>query len=443
MKERIVLLIIITFLISFLIVFQNYFNTMWAIIFLIGLMSLYSLYMYCAMKYRKRKLLKNPPVINPDYHPFVSILIPCHNEAEVIKDTALNILELDYKDFEIILIDDRSTDDTAKIIQELAKNNKKIKYLIRSQNATSGKSAVLNDAFKIAIGDAILVFDADAKVKSDFLSKMITELEPADVGALQARKVIINSNQNFLTRCQNNEYILDAQLQMGRDAVRGAVELRGNGELIKRQALISINGWNEETIVDDLDMSTRLHIKGWDIRFMDSVEVYEEGVIDFYALIRQRRRWVEGSIRRYLEYAHDVFTSRDMSLRVGFDLIAYISEFLLPFWLIAEIFIQAFHFVKGDENCILSSVILVLTTGIFFTCYFIYSLKRYLNLKFLEGLKEAILTSIYFITIWFPIAMFIIFKIVFTRKTMDWGKTKHGLGQNNIQEIEGLKNGND
>ena len=56
-----------------------------------------------------------------------------------------------------------------------------------------------------------------------------------------------------------------------------------------------------------------------------------------------------------MEYIKDVFTSRDMSLRVGFDLIAYISEFLLPFWLVAEITIQAFHFVKGDENCILSS----------------------------------------------------------------------------------------
>ena len=48
-----------------------------------------------------------------------------------------------------------------------------------------------------------------------------------------------------------------------------------NGELIKRLALESINYWNEETIVDDLDMSTRLHIKGWDIRFCPDIKVYE------------------------------------------------------------------------------------------------------------------------------------------------------------------------
>jgi uncharacterized protein YneF (UPF0154 family) len=62
MKERIALLIIISFLIAFLVIFQNYFNTMWAIIFLIGFMSLYSFYMYCVTKYRKRKLKKNPPI---------------------------------------------------------------------------------------------------------------------------------------------------------------------------------------------------------------------------------------------------------------------------------------------------------------------------------------------------------------------------------------------
>ena len=429
MKDRITLLLIISCLLAFLIIFQNYFKTSYAVIFLICFMALYMLYMYLSIKHQRRKLKKNPPAPNSSYKPFISIMIPCHNEHEVISETVKNVLNVDYQNYEIIVIDDRSDDSTPEIIKQLEAQYDKVRALIRDKDAFPGKSAVLNDAFKIAKGEAILVFDADARIEPDFINILLPKLEPKGVGAVQARKNIINAKQNFLTACQYNEYVFDSYLQIGRDAVKGAVELRGNGEMIKREALIDIGGWNNETITDDLDMSTRLHIKGWDIRFCPDAIVNEEGVICFSALIRQRRRWVEGSIRRYLEFAKDVFFSKDMSLRVGFDLIAYISEFLLPFWLIAEIFIQAFRFVRGYEDSILSSIILLVCTGVFFACGLVYSLIKYSHYDFFKALWHAVITAIYFVVIWFPIAMFIIFKIIFTKKTMDWGKTQHGVVQ--------------
>ena len=431
MKERIELLIIILGLLAFLFVFQNYFDSFWAIVFLVAFMMGYMLFCYIFVRSQRRREKKNPTVLNENFRPFISILIPCHNEEDVIENTVLNILKVDYQNYELILIDDRSDDKTPEIIKGLSKNNEKVNYLIREKGAFPGKSAVLNDALKLAQGEAILVFDADAKIDPDFILKMLPKFEPNDVGAVQSRKVIINANQNFFTKCQYEEYVIDTHMQVSRDAVRGAVELRGNGELIKRRALEDIGFWNNETITDDLDMSTRMHTKGWDIRFCPDAIVYEEGVLTYPSLIKQRRRWVEGSIRRYLEYMGDIFFSKDMSLRVSIDLISYVTMFLLPFWVVSELIFQTFRYVKGANNTILSSVIIFLCMLILFGSMLFYSLRKYSNYTFPQKCISFFSTATYMIFFWTPIVFFIILKIIFTKKTMDWGKTIHGVINNN------------
>ena len=427
MKERIVLTTIITCLWVFLFVFQNYMDTYWAIITLMLFMVLYTIYMQIAFKHQIRKMKKNPPQINHEYKPFVSIMVPAHNEGTVIHETVENILKLDYENFELIVIDDRSDDNTAEIIENLEKKYDKVKAFIREKDAFPGKSAVLNDVLPSTKGEAILVFDADARVQPDFLSSLVHALEPEDVGAVQARKVISNRSCNFLTRCQDNEMALDTHFQVGRDAVKGAVELRGNGELIKRTALNDIGGWNNYTITDDLDMSTRLHIKGWDVRFCPNVCVYEEGVLDYLPLVRQRRRWIEGSIRRYLEHFTSVVSSKDVSLRVGLDMTAYIAEFILPFWIMSEVAFQCFRYFKGYSNQVLSSITLVIVMCFFFTSAFMYALRKYNKVKPIENFIQSVQTCVYLIVLWFPIVIFIILKIIFAKKTMDWGKTEHGV----------------
>ena len=433
MRERILLFVILFGLGVFLYIFQNYVDTTKGFVILCACMVIYGLYSIAATKYQTRKQKKYPPIINEKYKPYVSILIPAHNEESVISNTVENILKLDYPNFEIIVIDDRSSDNTASVITELAKNYDNVFAMIREKDAFPGKSAVLNDAFKISKGEAILVFDADATIEPDFLNKLVPKLEPADVGAVQARKIIRNKDVNILTRCQNNEYTMDTQLQAGRDAVKGAVELRGNGELIKRSAIEDIGGWNEYTITDDLDMSTRLHIKGWDIRFCSDACVYEEGIVYLFPLFRQRRRWLEGTIRRYLEYSWQAMCSKKMSLRAQFDMAMYITEFIMPMWFMMEV---AFRIIKvftdkvdpySLHNILWSSLIVSAVVGLGFFMTIRYSLRKYDNQPRLKALKEATETTVYMLTIWFPMEIFICGKILFCKKDMNWGKTAHGL----------------
>lgn len=410
-------------------VFQNYFNTVWGLLFLCCAMITYAFYMHLATLHKKRKLKKTPQVINDNYKPFVTVMIPSHNEEGVITKTVENVLAMDYENFDIIVIDDRSEDNTASVIKALEEKYEKVTALIREKDAFPGKSAVLNEALLLTNSEAILVFDADAKVEADFLSKLVPNLEPSDVGAVQARKVISNKDFNLLTRCQNNEYTLDTHFQIGRDAVKGAVELRGNGELIKRKALEDIGGWNDHTITDDLDMSTQLHIKGWDVRYCPEAVVYEEGIIYLMPLYRQRRRWLEGSIRRYLEHFGAALNSKEMSLRASLDMTAYISEFIMPIWLIMEVFFQVFRTATGagQPNGVLSSLTLGCMIAICFTLAARYSLRKYDNLSRTQALKQSIETSIYIFIIWFPVVLYICNKILFCKKDMSWGKTTHGL----------------
>ena len=429
MKERILLFTIVFGLGVFIYIFQSYFNTVWGLALLCTFMFIYALFLNLSYKLKKRKLEKYPQIINENYKPSVTVMIPAHNEESVISNTVCNILNMDYENFDIIIIDDRSSDNTASVIKDLEHKYDKVTALIRPKDAFPGKSAVLNDAFKIAKGEAILVFDADATVEPEFLSKLIPYLEPKDVGAVQARKVIRNKNVNLLTRCQNNEYTMDTHFQVGRDSIKGAVELRGNGELIKRQALDDIRGWNNYTLVDDLDMSTRLHIKGWDIRFCPDAVVYEEGIIYLRPLYRQRRRWLEGTIRRYLEYAGDVLFSKDMSLRASLDMTAYITQFIMPGWFVMEILIRGFKVLakQAPPHMLYSSIVIGCAIGFGFFFGARYALRRYDYMPRLDATFEALETSIYLFIIWFPLVLYICFKILFLKKDMNWGKTAHGL----------------
>ena len=425
MKERILLFAIVIALTAFIYIFQSY--TVWGLGIFVFLVALYAISVTIAGNIKQ--LFKTEDS-SSNYQPFVTIMVPAHDEESVITSTIETILKLDYPKYEIIVIDDRSSDNTASVIKDLEqKYNGKVKALIRNKDAFPGKSAVLNDALKIAQGEAILVFDADARMEPDFLTNLVAELAPQSVGAVQARKVIVNKDINLLTRCQNNEMTLDTYLQCSRNSVKGGVELRGNGELIKRCALEDIGGWNNYTITDDLDMSTRLHIKGWDVRFCKDTIVYEEGIMYLYPLYRQRRRWLEGTIRRYLEYFGDILTYPKMSLRVRLDMIAYISEFIMPAWFIIELGILILKIIICAEqpHVLLSSVIMGAIIGVGYILGCFYSLLKYDNHSIKRAFIESIETSLYLLLIWFPLVLFIGTKILFMKKDMNWGKTAHGL----------------
>jgi 1,2-diacylglycerol 3-beta-glucosyltransferase len=285
-----------------------------------------------ALKLITTDIAPAPVFVPPQTYPFISLAIAAKNEAAVVADLVHSLCNLDYPldRYEVWAIDDNSTDRTPEILNELALQYPQLQVLHRTGATTGGKSGALNQVLTLMRGDIIGVFDADARVTPNILQQALAYFQTETVGAIQLRKAIANSSTNFLTRGQQAEMALDAYLQQQRIALGGIGELRGNGQFVRRSALAACDGWNEETITDDLDLTIRLHLTGWQIELMSDPPVQEEGVTTVKALWNQRNRWAEGGFQRYLDYWHLLASDR-LGTRKKLDLISFLLiQYLLP-----------------------------------------------------------------------------------------------------------------
>ena len=264
--------------------------------------------------------------------PFVSLLVAAKNEEAVIGNLVKMLCNLDYpKDkYEVWVIDDYSTDQTPVLLDQLTEEYAQLKVLHRPAGSGGGKSGALNQVLNLAKGEILGVFDADAKVTKNLLQRVLPLFETEKMGAVQVRKAIANTSVNFWTKGQCAEMALDSYFQQQRISFGGIGELRGNGQFVRRSALDSCGGWNEQTITDDLDLTIRLHLDQWNIGFLQFPPVDEEGVTGAIALWHQRNRWAEGGYQRYLDYWR-LITSNRMGFSKTLDLISFvIIQYLLP-----------------------------------------------------------------------------------------------------------------
>ena len=262
----------------------------------------------------------------------VDILVAARDEQNVISRLVERLFNIDYPSdkLNIYIIDDGSTDNTPIILKKLSKKYDKLRIINRSQNAGGGKSGALNYALKFTKGEWILILDADAQLNNDALLRLCNFVNSGSWSSVQLRKSVLNINKNFLTTCQSIEMSMDAIFQYGRLLSSGVSELRGNGQFIKKDILISCGSFNEDTVTDDLDLSLRLLILGSDIGILWNPPVMEEAVENFSGLLSQRQRWAEGGLQRFFDYGEDLIFG-NLNIKQRFDLsYFFILQYALP-----------------------------------------------------------------------------------------------------------------
>lgn len=361
------------------------------------------------------------------WEPWVDILIPAKNESRVIETTVRNFFKINYDKFNVWVIDDASTDATADILKGLQTEFPRLQVINRAPGSRPGKSAGLNDALAICRGEVIAVFDADAYVDPEFFRTALPVLAPEGVGAVQAQKRFYEHQLGqLLIKCQASEYATDTYFQMSRDLIGGTVELRGNGQLAKRAALIDVGGWNNNTITDDLDMSMRLLVAKWDIRFCPHAIVYEEGVPTWKALVKQRRRWAEGSIRRYLDYIFPINSPTRLSFIERIDTMAFFSMFGVPALVSLECISQFVALMTGQPiyprtlMLVLAAVLAISMTNFFVAMRFYYN-----KLTIPETMLQTLISGVYVFSLWMPVVFRSFLRIMLTQRASAWHRTEH------------------
>ena len=147
---------------------------------------------------------KNSETPELTHYPFFSILVPCHNEQDQIEETVRQLTLLDYPDYEIIVVDDGSTDDSVAVIQKCCQEMPRLRAVYLQEN--QGKAAALNIASLAARGDLFLTLDADALLSPGALRWMAWHfVQFPRVGAVTGNPRIINRT-SLLAKIQTGEF---------------------------------------------------------------------------------------------------------------------------------------------------------------------------------------------------------------------------------------------
>ena len=353
--------------------------------------------------------------------PTLDILVAARDEQNVIARLVERLFDLDYpsEKLKIHIIDDGSVDDTPIILKKLSEKYEKLNIISRSKNAGGGKSGALNHALKFTSGEWVFILDADAQLKRDTLLRVINFAQKGSWTAVQLRKSVLNTSKNFLTTCQGIEMAMDAYFQVGRLYSAGISELRGNGQLVRRDVLLSCGSFNENTVTDDLDLSVRLILSKSKIGIFWDPPVMEEAVEDISALFRQRQRWAEGGLQRFFDYGRNLILSK-LTFIQKFDLTYFfILQYALPIIALVDLIVSLLFFKSPIYWPVSVTAFTLSASASWFGCQ-----KKHEG-PVLPNNSIKIMLYLFYLSHWFIIIPLVTLKMSIFPKKIIWKKTIH------------------
>ncbi len=337
-----------------------------------------------------------------DDSPRVSVIVPAYNEGMVLRNCVRSIMGSDYGNFEVILVDDGSSDDTVSIMHEFI-GDPRVK-VIRQENR--GKAAALNTGMQISQGEVVFFVDADGIFKPDTIRRMLAGFTSGKVGAVCGSDEPVN-----VDRLQTR--LLSVQSHIGTGFVRRALArinclpiVSGNIGAFRRKALADamqqieqdlklfempedLRPFREGFIGEDLELTWRVHAAGYRVNFAPDAMVLAEVPSTLHDLWKQRVRWARGFLQTAAIHKGLFFNLKHGPIGIYLP-VNYFNMVVLPFLQLATLLCLVILVLAGYEPLALDLLGLVLWLGmgtVLFTSLWSICLDRaWRDLKYLYAL---------------------------------------------------------
>ncbi len=350
---------------------------------------------------------------DPNYQPFVSVLVAAYNEDKVINRTIDSLLSNGYENLEIIVINDGSKDRTLEVVTERFAENPKVVIL---NQPNGGKSAALNNGIRHAKYDILVAVDADTLFAPGAIQKLARHFSDPKIGAVSGNARVGNKH-NWITRFQSIEYIYGFNLdRRALDYLNAITVVPGAVGAWRKQPVLDCGGFLHDTLAEDTDLTLAIRRRGYVIRYEQAAIAYTEAPEDTKSLLKQRFRWVFGTLQASWKHRDALFVPKYGTL--GFVALPSIWLFQLvlaalsPFAEIAMVI----SLIAGDWKIVL----------LYYVAFFIVELCSGLLAYSLEGLPPWDLTLLLFQSIYYrQIMLYVLgksFLFAIRGRLVGWGK---------------------
>lgn len=273
----------------------------------IGIFRLLFLIYFSGKQKRKSKKIQK----DENFKPFVSIVIAAYNEEKVIVKTIQSILESTYQNFEILVVNDGSTDHTSLVLKEAFLNEKRVRVIDKENG---GKALAINVGFRESLGEYVVCMDADTVVSNTAIEYLILHFKEENIAAVSGN-IRVGNKHNLFTLWQHVEYVTGFNLERRAFASLNAITVvPGAIGAWKRKAVEEVGYFQVDTLAEDTDITLSLLEKGYSIVFEEQAYAYTEAPSDLKSLVKQRYRWAFGTLQCLYKHRDSLFQKKHKAL---------------------------------------------------------------------------------------------------------------------------------